>query len=173
MCQTPSESRPTPLLQELQFREPATLTAQPELGQEPEKQGHAVLGVGGCRVDGEAAGLQQPPDADHHHELPEHAEGRAVTQEAVPGAHRGALRGDSGMGGAHTGPGGAHTGPSHPTASRQLLLPAAHTLWNLLLGMWEGDLKVTPLQSCNKSVPKSPRYRAGHQPHTGMGRAIL
>lgn len=45
MCQTPSESCPTPLLQELWFREPATLTAQPELGQEPEEQGHAVLGV--------------------------------------------------------------------------------------------------------------------------------
>lgn len=44
-AKTLSESCPTPLLQELQFRELATLTAQPELGQEPEEQGHAVLGV--------------------------------------------------------------------------------------------------------------------------------
>lgn len=91
--------------------EPATLTAQPELGQEPEEQGHAVLGVRGCCVHREAAGLQQPPDADDHHELPEHAEGRAVAQEAVPRAHWGALWGDSGVGGGHTSLGG---GSHHP-----------------------------------------------------------
>lgn len=44
-CQTPWESRPTPLGQERLLREPSTLTAQPELGQQPEEQGHAVLGV--------------------------------------------------------------------------------------------------------------------------------
>lgn len=50
------------------------LTADPELGEQAEKQGHAVLGVGGGRVHRQAAGLQQAPDADDDHQLPQHAQ---------------------------------------------------------------------------------------------------
>lgn len=67
------------------------LTADPQLGEQPEEQGHAVLGVRGGCVDRQAAGLQQAPDADDNHQLPQHAQGGAVPQEAVPWPQRGAL----------------------------------------------------------------------------------
>jgi len=78
------------------LRNRQTLTAQPEFSEEPEEEGHAVLSVRGCCVDGEAAWLQQPPNTDHHHQLPEHAQGCSIPQEAVAWPHRRALqRGES------------------------------------------------------------------------------
>lgn len=67
------------------------LTANPELGEQAEEQGHAVLSVRGGRVHGQAAGLQQAPDADDDHQLPQHAERGAVPQEAMSGPQWGAL----------------------------------------------------------------------------------
>lgn len=71
------------------------LTGDPELGEQTEEQGHAVLGVRGGRVHRQAAGLQEPPDADDHHELAQQAQRGAVPQEAVARPQRGALQGEA------------------------------------------------------------------------------
>lgn len=67
------------------------LTAEPEFGEEAEEQRHAVLVVWGGRVDGQAAGLQQAPDANHHHHFSQHAQGGSVTQETKAWTHCRAL----------------------------------------------------------------------------------
>lgn len=61
------------------------LTAEPQLGEQPEEQLHAVLVVGHGGEGGEAAGLEEAPDPDHHQHLPQHPQRRPVSHEAEPG----------------------------------------------------------------------------------------
>lgn len=63
------------------------LTAQPEFGEQTEEQKHAVLVIRCGRVNGQTAGLQQPPNTDHHQHLSEHAQRRTVPQETEPWAY--------------------------------------------------------------------------------------
>lgn len=78
------------------------LTAEPQLGEQPEEQLHAVLVVRRGREGGQTSRLQQTPNPDHHQHLPQHRQGRPVPHEAEPGPDHGALRGARGHHEDHT-----------------------------------------------------------------------